>query len=265
MKITVLTENTTQLPDFRTEHGLSLFIETGGHRILFDTGQSDLFLENADKLGIDLRTADIAVISHGHYDHGGGLSAFMQINDHAPVYLSRYAFEEHLNRGGKYIGLDPALADSPRITMLSGSLRIADGVELFSGIGCSPVRPIETDGLSMRHGDSVLPEDFRHELYMLVTENSRRILFSGCSHRGILNIVNGFSPDVLVGGFHFMNLDLDENGKDVLNRTAEELLRFQTVFYTCHCTGRPQYDFLKEQMGSRLHYLSCGQTAVISS
>ena len=76
MKITALTENTTQcgLP---TEHGLSLYIETEKHTVLFDMGQSDLLAQNAASLGVDLRKADAAVLSHGHYDHGGGLKTFL--------------------------------------------------------------------------------------------------------------------------------------------------------------------------------------------
>ena len=84
MKITALIENTSArgLP---TEHGLSLFVETAERKFLFDMGQTDLFARNAETLGIDLTTVDFAVLSHGHYDHGGGLKAFLALNDHAPV------------------------------------------------------------------------------------------------------------------------------------------------------------------------------------
>ena len=114
MRITALLENTSTcgLP---TEHGLSLFVDMADHRFLFDMGQTDLFARNAETLGIDLNTADFAVLSHGHYDHGGGLRAFFSINGHAPVYMSRFAFEPHYNGPEKYIGLDQSLAESDRI------------------------------------------------------------------------------------------------------------------------------------------------------
>ena len=99
------------------------------------------------------------------------------------------------------------------------------------------------------------PEDFCHEHYLLIREAGRRVLISGCSHKGILNIVDWFRPDVLVGGFHFNSLPLD----DTLAAYARELESSPTVFYTCHCTGRDQYAFMARSM-SRLHYLSTGQT-----
>lgn len=76
MKITALTENTSCSPFFGCEHGLSLYIVTNEYRILFDMGQTALFAENAEKLGVDLSCVDFAVLSHGHYDHGGGLKRF---------------------------------------------------------------------------------------------------------------------------------------------------------------------------------------------
>ena len=101
MKLKVLSENTTSSEKLGSEHGLSLYIETETHKILFDTGASGLFAENAKKLGVDLTMVDLAVISHGHYDHGGGLKTFLGINNHANIYLHQNAFELHYaNRPG---------------------------------------------------------------------------------------------------------------------------------------------------------------------
>ena len=106
MVITSLCDNLA-LPGFAAEHGLSLWIDTGKERILFDFGQTDAYEANAQKLGIHLAEADFGFLSHGHYDHGGGLARFLAANSHAPVYLSPYAFEDHRNRLGNYIGLAP--------------------------------------------------------------------------------------------------------------------------------------------------------------
>ena len=97
MTITSLLENTAARAGIAAEHGLSLYIETATRRILFDMGQTDLFARNAEALGIDLSRVDLAILSHGHYDHGGGLAAFLEINQTAPVYLTEAAFLPHYN------------------------------------------------------------------------------------------------------------------------------------------------------------------------
>ena len=99
------------------------------------------------------------------------------------------------------------------------------------------------------------PDDFRHEHYLLIEEHGKRILISGCSHKGVINIVHWFRPDVLVGGFHFHKLPLGET----LTGYARQLDAYGTAYYTCHCTGVPQYAYMKQTM-RRLHYLSAGDT-----
>ena len=95
MIVKVLSENTSSSEKLGSEHGLSLYIETETHKILFDTGASGLFAENAEKMGVDLTRIDLAVISHGHYDHGGGLKTFLGINNRAKIYLHQMALEPH--------------------------------------------------------------------------------------------------------------------------------------------------------------------------
>ncbi|MBR2615965.1 MAG: MBL fold metallo-hydrolase, partial [Clostridia bacterium] len=110
MKITVLSENTSSRDCIAAEHGLSLLVETGKLHILFDMGQGDLFWENAKALGMDLATVDLAVLSHGHYDHGGGLERFLRENTTAPVYVHPLAFRPYYHGAERYIGLSDALS-----------------------------------------------------------------------------------------------------------------------------------------------------------
>lgn len=256
MKLVTLMENTACRAGLTAEHGLSLYIETGECRLLFDAGQSGAFADNAAKLGVDLSGVDISVLSHGHYDHGGGLARFLQINGTAPVYLNAHAFEPHYNAGSKYIGLDPELRRSGRLRFAEDGHRLAEGITLHSRIACP--YGIEPFGLSVLEAGTLRAEDFRHEQYLLIEEDGKRILFSGCSHRGILNIVRWFRPDVLVGGFHFMRLDPAGAGWVALEQAAKQLLEYPTVYYTGHCTGQAQFAFLKERMGDRLRGISAG-------
>ena len=166
MKITVLAENTACREDLTCEHGLSLFIETGKHRILFDAGQTDAFAENAEKLGIDLKTADLAILSHGHYDHSGGIARFLEANSVAPVYLHREAFTPHYNADGKYIGVDPALAESPRLRFTDREETLAEGITLHSCNHLPRPVPFGSFGLTMQASGQIQPDDFRHEQYL---------------------------------------------------------------------------------------------------
>ena len=253
MKIICLTENTSSRDDLSYEHGLSLYVEAAGKKILFDMGQTDIFLRNAEKLNVDLTDVDIAVLSHGHYDHGGGLSAFLEVNRKAPVYVSHYAFLPYYNGLEKYIGLDTTLQNNDRIVFTDSAVSIADGVTLYPYSAVTLADPILSGGLNKVVDSAFVPDDFLHEQYLMISENGKNVLISGCSHRGIYNIVKSFTPDVLIGGFHFSKLPLDE----VLVKYADELGCFETDYYTCHCTGEAQFEFMKSRM-KRLHYLRAG-------
>ena len=258
MKITVLTENISHIDGIDAEHGLSLYIETENQKILFDMGQTDLFAKNAESLGINLSEVDIAVLSHGHYDHGGGLRTFLSLNKNAPVYISKYAFEPHYNGTEKYIGLDTDIKDNERLIYTEDTYVISDSLTLYSCNDKEKKHDLGSFGLLLKENGIFIPDDFRHEQYLLIEERGKRVLISGCSHKGIMDITEWFSPDVIVGGFHYSKLPTDEK----LIEYAEYLDTFSTRFYTCHCTGFEQYEYMKEYM-SKLNYVSCGETIII--
>ena len=257
MRIVCLSENRCGQNTCVAEHGLSLYVECGGHHILFDMGQGDVFSRNAEMLGVDLAAVDMAVISHGHYDHGGGLTHFLEINRTAPVYLSVHALEEHWHGPERYIGLARTFADHPRLRFVTEPISIAEGIRLYP---CGSVEKygIDSAGLTVLRGGVHEAEDFCHEIYLMLTVEERRILFSGCSHRGILNIVEQFRPDVFIGGFHYSGHPIDE----ALADHARVLDRFGTEYYTCHCTGLEQYSYMRQYM-SHLQYLACGDTILL--
>lgn len=260
MRITVLVENTSLNDEIIAEHGLSLYIESGNKKILFDMGQSDAFLKNAEKLGVDLCAIDFAVLSHGHYDHGGGVEAFLSVNKKAPVYLTETAFGDYYNASQKYIGLDKELRGNERLIFVGCEKEICANCTLYTCNENDRVYGTEPYGLSVMTDGEFRPDVFLHEQYLLVEENGKRILISGCSHKGVLNIADWFRPDVLVGGFHFMKLDPEGEGKADLKRYAEVLMNYGTQYYTCHCTGEEQFVYIKKLMGGKVEYIRGGES-----
>ncbi len=250
MKLVTLIENTTTRPDLVAEHGLSLYIEANGHKLLFDAGQSGAFADNAQRLGVDLSQVDTAILSHGHYDHGGGFLRFLEVNHQANIYASPFAAEPHFNAKGQFIGLPEVLPRTPRFYTSLAPFYTSEGLSLRT----LNAPPIDTSGLTVLKNGELCPEDFRHEQYLLVVEQGKRILFSGCSHKGILQIAKSFQPDILIGGFHISKIT-DES---TLSALAQELKKLPITYYTGHCTGLPQYKILKKTLGSRLHSLQTG-------
>ena len=240
-----------------SEHGLSLLIEANGRTVLFDAGQSGAIVGNASALGIDLSKVDTAVLSHGHYDHADGFPAFFQVNETACVY-AHTGFDLPHYHGEKFIGVCPELAGSSRVRLVCSSLNLGDGFSLVSYADRTPVWPIDSDCLEEDARDGREPERFLHEHYLIVRENDVCLLVSGCSHRGIANIMQWSRDEGIthvIGGFHLMRTPTDSNR---IEQTAHELLRYPATYLTCHCTGLDQYARLKELMGDKLGYLSTG-------
>ena len=253
MKIISLVDNCSQRENIGCEHGLSLYIEVGGKKILFDAGQTELFSENARRLSVDLSAVDVAILSHGHYDHAGGLKAFLGINRGAKIYLRATATLPHFN-GERYIGIDPSLTECERLVFLDRDTELTEGIWLRS-IDASPT---VSGKMTESYGGRRLPDRFDHEQYLIIEEDGRRILISGCSHKGIIPIIEHFLPDIFIGGFHFMDMPLGEE----LDQMAERLSVLGCRYYTCHCTGQSQYDYLKQRM-KKIDYLSAGDIVEI--
>ena len=267
MKITALIENTTNMSNITCEHGLSLFIETQNDNILFDTGASENFAKNASLLGVDLATVNIAVISHGHNDHGGGLQHFLWANDKATVFLNKKAFGDYYVKREEYhpIGLDKELMHHPQVQLVN-DLQINEHLRLFSNVNGQVCRPTGNKTLYMGNEDKdYCLDDFAHEQNLVISECNKTVLICGCAHNGIINILeryhNEFAgyPDVVIGGFHLHNPSkkTDENPQ-VVRQIADYLLKTDAKFFTCHCTGQNSYLLLREWMGKQISYLHAG-------
>ena len=270
MKVTVLLENTVCNPRLQCEHGLSLHIETERHRVLFDMGPNAMFLENAEELGVDIGAVDVAFLSHAHDDHCGGLELFCRRNDHAPVYLQKEAWGEYYvvtPRKRQYIGMDKALRKyEDRFRLTEGLTVIDEELRLFSGIPTRDYWSHANDTLRQKRGEDYPMDAFRHEQNLLVTENGRTVLFAGCAHSGIVNILRraeeilGRAPEAVFAGFHLFNPSLNApEPRELVDAVAAELSsRENTRYYTGHCTGPVAYGWLRETLGDRLRYMSGG-------
>ena len=178
MKIYTLIENTSCVDGFAYEHGLSLYIETEKMRILFDSGQSGAFADNAVKLGIDLGKVDVMILSHGHYDHSGGIGRFLELNNTAPVYISSTAFGMHYNAEDRYIGVDEELKNSSRFVFVDDYEEIGEGITLYGADKINAVTPIDSAGLKIKAPSGMIPDTFRHEQYLMIEENNHKVLIS---------------------------------------------------------------------------------------
>ncbi len=269
MRIVTLVENTCGHEDCIAEHGLSIYIETDNHKLLLDTGQTDAVVKNAEVLGIDLSAVDTVILSHGHYDHSGGILPFAEENPEARIIMQKSAAEPHYN-GERYIGIDTDILKLPNVQLVDGDMRLDDELFLFSGVTGRRCYPAGNRKLSCIKNGVQVPDDFLHEQCLVIKQNGKSWLLSGCSHNGILNIIDryreifGNAPDYVITGFHMMKREgkHTEEEKAVIIQTAQELSQLDTVFYSGHCTGIPAFEMMKDIMGDKLIALHSGETVI---
>ena len=269
MIIKCLVENTSFSPEFKSKHGLSIYIEAERHKILFDLGANGLFLKNAEKLGVNIKDIDTVVISHGHADHGKALKLFMDKNSTAKIYLAKNAFNRHYVKvcGVPFsCSLDESLKDDRRIVFTDDTLAIDDELILFSNVKNRKLFSFSNKKLLARYDGKLMEDRFEHEQYLIVRENDKDTLFTGCSHNGIVNIVEKYHEinggnrlSYVIGGFHLFDpTGRKYESKELISGIANELDLQECKFYTCHCTGTKAYQIMKNEMNDKLEYLSAG-------
>lgn len=273
IRIVTLVENTSRDQHLRSKHGLSLYVETPHHKLLFDLGPNSFFAENAEKLGVDVAAVDTVVISHGHRDHGGGLGHFLALNTKAKIYVQNSAFEPYYTRvlGMPHpIGLDVAHRNHPQVVRLDGNLQLDEELAICTGATGRELFPSQNASLLARVKGEMVPDDFRHEQYLTVRDGQHYVLFSGCSHNGVLNILKcheecyGTLPTHLIGGFHQYNPTSGKTeSEERVQQLAQRLATTDLLYYTCHCTGPKAYHQMQEKMDHQLAYLSVGDEIFI--
>lgn len=266
MILYVLMDNRSLSEEYTFEHGLAVFIETGQANILFDTGASAAFLDNSRGIGVDLTKVDLAVLSHGHYDHGGGMEAFFKVNATAPVYVQTSAFDGYYKREEEwtYIGLPETLKGNPRFRSKKGSYRLGQGMEVLSGVRPRRLNPRDNRFMYRRDAGGFHPDDFSHEQNLILFQAGKSILITGCAHQGIVNIleeyylIKGAYPDVVLGGFHLLDDEEDKTLSHFYQEVSEYLGSTGSKFYTGHCTGENAFGILKEVLGDKIGRISSG-------
>ena len=261
MKWTVLVDNRTNNPSLEAEHGLSILLETEKHSILLDTGASDLFIRNAERLGKDLSTVDYVFVSHGHSDHAGGLKHFMKINDKAKVIVSPDAISgRFFSKRGNLHSITTAWPEIPeeRLLAIEHSESIGDDIYVIAHIPHIHPMPEGNQHLFVQDKQGqYIQDDFRHELALY----TGGLLFTGCAHSGLENILATCSLPVntVVGGFHLLD---NHESKNKLSELSYRLVDSypQTQFYTNHCTGDTVFAILQNVMDDKIHSFSCGTT-----
>jgi 7,8-dihydropterin-6-yl-methyl-4-(beta-D-ribofuranosyl)aminobenzene 5'-phosphate synthase len=272
MRIVTLLENDTIKKDLKKAHGLSFYIETKKHKILFDLGPKDFFLKNAKRLNVNIKDVDIVVISHGHDDHAGGLLSFLKINKTATIYVNKKAFDEHIKikNGIMFnIGVSFPKKYENRFVFVDQDMIIDNELTIFANVPYQkPI--IGSSNLQIYRDGFYQDYMFRDEIYLVVFENYNKVLFSGCSHNGIGHIIDtleqraGILFSQIVGGFHLSHFDeFNVDQADFLDALS---LRFKnrkdTEFFTCHCTGEKAYNYMKFHLKDKLVRLKTGDSII---
>ena len=269
MTITMLVENTSSNPKVHTRHGLSMYIETEKHKILFDTALDDLCIRNAEVLGVDLKEVDTLFISHGHFDHAKGLRDFMSYNKNAKIYIRKSAFNPHFIKilwMKINVGLNAELMFDRRIVFTDDVHRIDDELLMFSDVSVNHLLSESRKKLLKKEMCHFVQDDFSHEQNLLITEGEHKVLIAGCAHNGICNIVDAAqrhcgSITACVGGFHLFNPPTRKyERKELIEKIAQRLNETSAQFHTCHCTGKKAYDIMKTIMGEKVLYMSAGMS-----
>lgn len=272
MRMHILTDNRARKRNILAEHGLSIFIEHDNANILFDTGQSDVYCHNAIQMGVNLNKTDYIVLSHGHYDHCGGLVEFPKSNDFPNIYVHESAFEKKycLNPDGKTlreIGIPWSYDDHKdiknKLIFTKKKTQVAPNITICGEI------PSTVAFEEVPRGFYYGPEedksiDMMKDEQMLVYESEKGLsIFLGCSHPGVVNCLNyaiKLFPDkkihTLVAGMHLSNVSALR-----LQMTIQHMidLDIQQVV-PLHCTGIFAICEIKRFLGERCFTLCAGDS-----
>jgi len=252
------------------EHGLSMWIEVNGLKILFDTGAGKILASNAGKMGIDVHSADLLVLSHGHYDHTSGVSDFLQHNRQSHVYchpgvvLPRYAIRNDaatpIHMPHDAIAAMDKLSEK-RLHWVQEPLHLGEHIGLT---GYIPRKTSfeDTGGPFYLDPAGKRPDPIEDDMALWIHTPKGLVVVTGCCHAGVINTLdyifhlnNGMRICALIGGFHLMNAEALR-----LNLTMQALAAFEIeLLVPCHCTGQSAVELLKNTFDLRVSQGAAGK------
>jgi len=260
LRITTLVENTAGSRVLLGEHGLSLWIETGDKRVLFDTGQGACLGNNARRLGIDLGSADAIVLSHGHYDHTGGLDVALAGDEPKTMYAHPAAFEPKFAVAGgaaRYIGTSPE--HITKVRRDAELIEVSGPTELGEGLWLTGPVPRTTDfedtgGPFFTDREGLTPDELVDDQAAFVQTPSGTVVILGCAHSGVINTLRYVRTltdqgpiHMVLGGMHLVNA-----GRKRMDRTIDELRDLDVRrLLACHCTGAAAVARLSKEFPGR--------------
>jgi 7,8-dihydropterin-6-yl-methyl-4-(beta-D-ribofuranosyl)aminobenzene 5'-phosphate synthase len=269
-KITTLVENTVAQSGKKLigEHGLSFYIETQSNKILFDTGQNLAIANNAQVLGIDLSLVDTVILSHGHYDHTGGLKSLLACNRNFTLYAHPDVFGQKVkgvDDNFKYIGIPVAKnfleEKGIEIKLDKKAVQIAPGIMTTGEI------PLENDfeGLEsvfyIKKENEVVADTLTDDQAVILDTDKGLTVLLGCSHRGVINTLNHVARltgkkriYALMGGLH-----LGKASDAKLSKIMDHLRGFGLEkIGVGHCTGTRAFVALSNEFPNRVFLNTVG-------
>lgn len=260
MKITTLIENRVSRSGLVAEHGLSFFIQHPDANILFDTGQTAGFAINAKAMGIDIAAIDYLIISHGHYDHIGGLSYFIENNEKAKIIVKDETLWPKF-KNDKYIGISKSInLNNNRFQKISQVTEIVEGVFIMPNIETFYSADKHMSDFYTQENGKNRKDKFNDELFLALKNDNGISVLSSCSHNGITNIAEtarryfGLALLNIIGGFHINNAEnsITNHISDYFNENINGYV------FTCHCTGIEKYSLLTQKCQVKVAYNETG-------
>jgi 7,8-dihydropterin-6-yl-methyl-4-(beta-D-ribofuranosyl)aminobenzene 5'-phosphate synthase len=247
LKITVLVENTAGKRDLLAEHGLSFLIESGRNKILFDTGQGLTLRHNTEKLNVDLKTINAVILSHGHYDHTGGLTFALNGMNCPRLYVHPEAFslKYALNPDGSAREVGMTAGNKITAGELAEIVLVEEKTEIAEGLFLTGSVPRTTDfedtgGAFFKDPECRIPDDLPDDQALFAETKNGTTVILGCAHSGVINTLRYIQTltdnrpiHTVIGGMHLLHASPKR-----IDQTIAELRRFNIQrLIPCHCTG----------------------------